>query len=154
MILSGDEVRILKVFDNRIVFTEVFDPVLDAIIRVHVTGDISGSGHSRVGGKRMCILGDEKKVSLTGFYIVPGCVTPGVGNVTITALDEEQVNHWCTSDGPVITQGSLFTLFNCLFTPTVPAMMPGVPPIMDPGALVASPGFGLFRPSQRWVEAG
>lgn len=154
VILSGDEVRILKVFGNRMVFTEIFDPTIDALTRVHVTGNIRGSGHARVSGKKMCVLGDEKKVSLTGLYIVPGCVTPGIGKVTITALDEDQVTPWCASDAPLITQGALFTLFKCRFTPTVPAMMPGVPPIPDPGASLPTSGFGLFRPSQRWVRVG
>ncbi|CAI1195136.1 MULTISPECIES: hypothetical protein [Serratia] len=110
---------------------------------------ISGSGEASIGGKKICIVGDEKQVSFTVDYIKPPFVaSPGKGTLTIKALASEQRAEFATAPAPMIVVGSQFTT---QFQPTTPAQDPQGKPDTD---LSAVTGVGTFINSQSFVTAG
>ncbi|BEM38653.1 hypothetical protein SME10J_46940 [Serratia marcescens] len=126
----------------------LFDPMF-AHRQVSVTGPakIKGSGKAIINGKKVCVFGDEKKVSLDATYTAPGFPTPGQGKVTISLLNADQQAMWCLSDVAVILVGQKFL---AMFTPTNPAKSPNqVPEPPSP-----TPGSGKFINSQTFVTAG
>ncbi|WP_455872279.1 hypothetical protein [Serratia proteamaculans] len=137
VIVNGDNLEFDKMFGNR---------------QVTITGiaKISGSGHATIGNKKMCVLGDEKKVMLPATYSIAGYSAPGQGMVTITALNGTQFIPTCTSIAPLITEGQ--GTFSALFTPTVPAI--GPPPSNVPDVPAPTPGTGKLKHSQGYVKAG
>jgi len=110
---------------------------------------IAGSGKATVGGKRVCILGDEAKVSLNATYTTPVYSVAGQGLVTISKLANDQVAKDSINATPLITRGSKFV---ALFTPTTPATQP--PPSSAPDAAPPSLGSGEFRVQQTACTAG
>ncbi|MCC8458636.1 hypothetical protein [Photorhabdus aegyptia] len=134
LIIDGDSLLFEPLFGNRQVTI-----LVPAIIR--------GSGHAQIQGKKIAIVGDEKKVQLQAQYITPSHPTLGMGIVTIAQLDASQQVNFCRSNATVIVVGQQFT---ARFTPTQPAINPsGVPDITTP-----SMGKGRFIPSQYIVNAG
>lgn len=127
----------------------LFDPAFGHRT-VSITGPakIKGSGKATIGNKKICVLGDEKKVSLNATYTIPG-FSPGQGKVTISALTPGQPLAWCFSGQPVIAVGQKFI---ALFTPTNPAK--GPPPGNTPDPTAPTPGTGKFVNSQQFVNAG
>lgn len=108
---------------------------------------ISGSGEASIGGKKICIVGDEKQVSFTVDYIKPPFVaSPGKGTLTIKQLATDQQVEFATA--PMIVVGSQFTT---QFQPTTPAQDPQGKPDTD---LSAVTGIGTFINSQSFVTAG
>ncbi|MNJ18643.1 hypothetical protein D3C77_129490 [compost metagenome] len=112
--------------------------------------EISGSGHAEIKGKKVCVLGDEKKVVLQATYTIEGYQSPGNGLVTINALNGSQFTQGCTSNAPLIIEGE--GTFVALFTPTAPAI--GPPPASIPDVPAPTPGTGKLKHSQDWVKAG
>lgn len=111
---------------------------------------ISGSGHAEIGNKKVCVLGDEKKVVLQATYTIEGYVSPGQGLVTITALNGSQFTPGCTSNAPLIVEGE--GTFAALFTPTTSAI--GPPPASTPDVPAPTPGTGKLKHSQDSVKVG
>lgn len=109
---------------------------------------IHGSGEADITNKKICVLGDESKVSITATYTKSTHPTPGTGIITIAALAADQQAEFITAGTPVIVVGSQFT---ARFTPSSPAMDPqGMPdPNMGP-----TQGTGTFTNSQSFVTAG
>ena len=126
----------------------LFDPMF-AYRQVSVIGPakIKGSGKADINDKKVCVLGDEKKVSLDASYTVPGFPTPGQGKVTISQLNADQQAVWCLSGEMVILVGQKFI---ASFTPTNPAKDPN----QVPDTLSPTPGSGKFINSQAFVTAG
>lgn len=109
---------------------------------------ISGSGEASIGDKKICILGDEKKVSISATYTKTTHQIPGKGTLTITQLAPDQRADFATAQTAVIVVGSQFT---AQFKPEAPAMDPQIGE--DPDKSTA-PGTGQFINSQSFVTAG
>ncbi|EOX8980482.1 hypothetical protein ACPW6J_003618 [Enterobacter hormaechei] len=112
---------------------------------------ISGSGEASIGGKKVCIVGDEERVTFTVDYIrTPFVASPGKGLLTIKKLapDQQAASAKAPAPAPMILVGSQFTT---QFQPTVPAQDPQGKP--DPNMGPAQ-GTGTFINSQTFVTAG
>ena len=109
---------------------------------------IQGSGEADITNKKICVLGDESKVSIAATYTKSTHPTPGTGTITIAALAADQQALFVTAETAVIVAGSQFT---ARFTPVSPAMDPQGKP--DPNMGPAQ-GTGTFINSQTFVTAG
>lgn len=108
---------------------------------------IHGSGEAAIENKKICILGDDKKVSVPASYHNANYPSQGSGKITITSLANDQQAGFAKTETPVIVVGSKFT---ASFTPEVPASGDkGPDPVTAP-----STGFGTFINSQSFVTAG
>ncbi|KER04709.1 hypothetical protein LGZ99_00995 [Photorhabdus temperata] len=108
---------------------------------------IRGSGHAQIQGKKIVIVGDEKKVQFQAQYITPSHPIPGMGMVTIAQLDTRQQVNFCRSPVTMIVVGQQFI---ARFTPSQPANNPST----GPDVTVPSMGKGRFIASQYTVSAG
>lgn len=109
---------------------------------------IQGSGEADITNKKICVLGDESKVSIAATYTKSTHPTPGTGTITIAALAADQQALFVTAGTAVIVVGSQFT---ARFIPGSPAMDPQGKP--DPNMGPAQ-GNGTFINSQTFVTAG
>ncbi|WP_197486511.1 hypothetical protein [Burkholderia sp. MSMB1589WGS] len=108
---------------------------------------INGSGHATINGKRICVKGDEKKVTVQANY-QSGSYQGGQGIITIKMLASDQEAPRCTSGAAIILKGKKFT---ALFTVTVPGTSPsGDADSSSP----ESDGNGSFDVRQKFVTAG
>jgi len=73
-------------------------------------GKIKGSGRSSLTDKKVCILGDEKTVSVPGcLYIAGAFIIPGIGTLKIDFLNSDQIAKKTNSaQTPMILKGSNF----------------------------------------------
>ncbi|MCC8459175.1 hypothetical protein [Photorhabdus aegyptia] len=134
LVVDGDNLLFEPLFGNRQV------TIMGLVI-------IRGRGHAQIQGKKIAIVGDEKKVQFQAQYITPSHPIPGTGIVTIAQLDASQQANFCRSPATVIVVGQQFT---ARFTPTQPAKTQiGVPDMTTP-----SMGKGRFIASQYSVSAG
>lgn len=101
----------------------VFLPVFGAAIVVVQPGRLRGSGPATVGGKKICVDGDESSVSVPGCtYMTPQYSIPGVGTLKIQQLAANQkAQHSRTGGKLVLLKGAMFT---AKFEVQVPAMQP------------------------------
>ncbi|MDQ0430974.1 hypothetical protein ABIC12_002757 [Pantoea agglomerans] len=109
---------------------------------------ILGSGEAEITNKKICVLGDESKVSIAATYIKSTHPTPGTGKIEIIALATDQQATFVMTRTAVIVVGSQFTT---LFTPSSPAKDPQGKP--DPN-VEPTKGTGTFINSQSFVTAG
>ncbi len=88
-----------------------FIPAFGAAVVVVQPGDLTGSGPATIGGKNICVDGDEANVSVPGcMYMAPPFVIPGTGTITIDALGGDQVaSKTMTGGKAVLLKGSTFT---------------------------------------------
>lgn len=108
---------------------------------------IHGSGEATIEDKKICILGDEKNVSIKASYMSTNYPNQGTGTLTIASLANDQQAPFATAEKPVIVVGSQFT---ASFTPETPASSDkGPDPVTAP-----STGSGTFINSQSFVTAG
>lgn len=135
VIVDGDQLNFEKTFG------------VNTVIPIGATL-INGSGEASINNKKICILGDEKKVSIRASYYSSAFPIPGDGTITIAALALDQQAPFATARTPVIVVGSRFT---ALFTPGKPASHPQSGP--EPAPL-PSTGTGQFTHSQSFVTAG
>ncbi|MDJ0715449.1 MAG: hypothetical protein QNJ54_14685 [Prochloraceae cyanobacterium] len=107
-----------------------FNPVFGAAIVNVQPGTLKGSGESTLQGKKVCIDGDEKKVSVPGCtYTTPVYSIPGMGTLKIAALGGDQKAQKTRSAGkPMLLKGSTFT---AQFEVQNPAKQPSSTPIPD-----------------------
>ncbi|NHB91624.1 hypothetical protein [Photorhabdus cinerea] len=108
---------------------------------------IRGSGHAQIQGKKIVIVGDEKKVQLQAQYVTPNHPIPGMGIVTIAQLNTSQQVNFCRSPATIIVVGQQFI---ARFTPTQPANNPST----GPDVTTPSMGKGRFIASQYTISAG
>ena len=103
--------------------TAVFMPTFGAATVVVQPGTLSGTGDGTVGGKKMCIEGDEGSVSVPGCtYLTPQYSIPGVGTLEIDSLAGDQTaTKTNTSGTAVLLVGGSFT---AKLTVSSPAMQP------------------------------
>jgi hypothetical protein len=111
----------------------IFQPSFGAAIVVVLPGTLTASGPASFGGKKVCIVGDEKSVAVRGcMYITPSHPIPGTGTLEIEALaGDQQATKTSTGNTKMMLVGSSFT---AKFTVQSPAMQPAppAPPIPDP----------------------
>ena len=124
----------------------MFNPTFGIAMVVPIPGTLIGSGKGSVGGKPVCVDGDEKNV------LVPGCVytagpytIPGVGMLLIDSLGPDQKALKTKSAGkPVLLKGSTFI---AKFQVLAPAQQPPPPPYTAPpipDSTPSYPGTGSF----------
>lgn len=113
---------------------------------------ISGTGKATVGGKAICLVGDEARVIVPAHpYFTSASPTAGTVKVTIQALAQPQ-NSQAAFSGPPRKAAILATSkFTVLMTVVTPATNPttGAP---DP--LVTFTGQGEFKSSNKKASAG
>jgi hypothetical protein len=107
-----------------------------------------GSGEATIEQRRVCVVGDEKRIQWQAQYFIPG-YTPGTGIVSIETLDSSQMAPCVTSGAPLILMGQRFV---ARFTPMVPAALSSPP--NTPDSMAPSMGGGQFMPQQTLVSAG
>ena len=91
--------------------TVAFLPVFSPAIVVVQPGRIPGSGPACIGGRKICVDGDEAQVSVPGCtYFTPSHPIPGVGTLKIASLAADQKATTVQTGGKkVLLKGSLFT---------------------------------------------
>ncbi len=134
IVVDGDLLMFEPMFGHRIV--TVLAPVT-----------IRGTGMCQIGGRRVCVVGDEKILQINALYNAPPFLL-GQGKIIVTLMPD-QIALPVTSGRALITKGQRFM---AMFMPIQPAKMPG-PPTIDP-LLIPTPGFGHFIPSQFVAKAG
>ncbi len=122
-----------------------FLPSFEAATIVAKPGKLEGSGPATLGGKKLCVAGDEGKVSVEGcMYMTPQYCIPGSGTLKIAALAGDQKAKKTRTGGKVVLlRGE--QQFTAKFEVQSPAQQP--PP--GPGAPVPDPkkqysGKGMF----------
>jgi hypothetical protein len=124
----------------------IFSPMFGAATVVVQPGKMRASGPATIGGKKICVDGDESKLQVPGcVYITAQHSIPGTGTLKIAALAADQKARKTKTGGKaVLLKGSQFT---AKFEVQSPAQQP--PP--GPGSPVpdATPqysGQGMFMP--------
>jgi len=110
----------------------IFTPSFGAATVVVQPGTLTASGPATVTGKKVCVAGDEKSVSVAGCsYLTPSHSIPGTGTLEIAALAGDQTAQKTrTGDTPVLLVGSSFT---ASFSVQSPAQQPTPSgPVPDP----------------------
>jgi hypothetical protein len=122
----------------------LFMPNFGAAVVVVQPGDLKGSGPATIKGKKICVDGDEKKVSVPGCtYMTPQYCIPGVGTLEIEALaGNQKATKTQTGGKPVLLKGGNFTAKFSVQTPAQqPPPGPGGP---IPDSTAQYSGSGMF----------
>jgi hypothetical protein len=100
-----------------------FLPNFGAAIVVVQPGTLQGSGPATINGKKICVDGDEKNVSVPGCsYMTPQYSIPGVGTLKIAALaGNQKASKTNTGGKAVLLKGGTFT---ATFEVQTPAQQP------------------------------
>jgi hypothetical protein len=128
---------------DKAMFLPAFGPAT-VVVR---PGDLKGSGPATLNGKKMCVDGDEKTVSVPGcMYMAPPYVIPGTGTLKIAALAGNQKAQKTKTGGkPVLLKGGNFTAkFEVQNPAKQPPPGPGSP---IPDATPQYSGSGMFVPT-------
>jgi len=88
-----------------------FLPNFGAAVVVVKPGDLKGSGPGTLKGKKLCVDGDEKQVSVAGCtYMTPQYCIPGTGTLKIDALaGNQKATKTQTGGKAVLLKGGSFT---------------------------------------------
>jgi len=137
VLIDGDQVLFLPMFSPAIVVVQ--------------PGRLAGSGPATVGGKAICVDGDETRVSVPGCsYMTPVHPIPGVGTLKIQALAGNQKARQTQTGGkPVLLKGAMFT---AKFEVQAPAQQP-TPAGPVPDATPQYSGQGQFVTTNLKVSA-
>ncbi len=130
----------------------LFMPNFGAAIVVVQPGDLKGSGPATVNGKKICVDGDEKKVSVPGCtYMTPQYCIPGVGTLEIDALaGDQKASKTKTGGAPVLLKGGNFT---AKFSVQAPAQQPPPGPGGPiPDSTAQYSGSGMFLTTNLTVK--
>ncbi|MBL7803980.1 MAG: hypothetical protein JNL02_09615 [Saprospiraceae bacterium] len=108
-------------------------------------GTLRATGQSGLGGKKLCVDGDEASVEVPGcMYITAIHTIPGAGTLKIQALAPDQKALKTCSGGKAVLLKGVF--FQAVFEVQTPAQQPPPgtsPPIPDPTPQY--PGQGQFQ---------
>lgn len=129
----------------------MFLPAFGAAMVVVQPGVITGSGPATVGGKAVCLEGDEGSVSVPGcMYVAPPYVIPGTGTLEIDQLAGDQLTQTTVGGGTkLILKGSMFV---AKFSVNSPAQQPqATGPVPD--ATPSYSGNGQFVTTNMTVKA-
>ena len=101
----------------------IFLPMFGVATVVVQPGRLRASGQAKLGGKALCIVGDESSVSVPGcMYMTPIYVIPGVGTLEIAKLaDDQQATDSCNGGTALMLRG---TQFDARFKVDTAAQMP------------------------------
>jgi hypothetical protein len=129
ILIDGDKVTFLPTFGAAVVTVQ--------------PGKLKGSGPATHQGKKLCVDGDEKNVSVPGCsYMTPQFSIPGTGTLKIAALGGDQTAKKTHTGGkPVLLKGSVFT---AKFEVQSPAKQPAPPGPPVPDATPQYSGQGMF----------
>lgn len=122
----------------------IFMPAFAPAIVVVQPGKLEGSGPATIGGKKICVDGDESKVSVAGcVYMTPQYSIPGTGTLKISALAANQkATKTQTGNKAVLLKGGNFTAkFEVQSPAQQPPPGPGSP---VPDATSQYSGNGMF----------
>ena len=88
-----------------------FIPAFGIAMVVVKPGDLQGSGPATIGGKKICVEGDEAKVSVPGCMYTAGPFSiPGTGTLKIDGLAGDQTAKKTKTGGKaVLLKGTMFT---------------------------------------------
>ena len=117
----------------------MFMPAFGAAVVVVRPGTLQGSGKTSLVSKKICLEGDEGKVSVPGCsYITAQYSAPGTGTLKIEQLGGDQTSKKTKSGNkPIIVKGSTF---KAKFEVQVPA----IDPLGTPDATPFYSGSGNF----------
>ncbi|NET44176.1 hypothetical protein [Okeania sp. SIO2B3] len=121
ILIDGDKANFIPVFGK-------------AIVTVR-PGRLKASGRSTLKGKKICVDGDEKKLSVCGcMYISPPYVIPGTGTLKIASLGiDQKARKTYSGRKKVLLKGSIFIAKFKVQSPAIkPPTAPGEPPTPDP----------------------
>ena len=122
----------------------IFMPAFTPAIVVVQPGKLEGSGPATIGGKKICVEGDESKVSVAGCaYMTPQYSIPGTGTLKISALaGNQKATKTNTGSKAVLLKGGNFTAkFEVQSPAQQPPPGPGAP---VPDATSQYSGNGMF----------
>lgn len=122
----------------------IFMPAFSPAVVVVQPGKLVGSGPATIGGKKICVDGDESKVSVPGCaYMTPQYSIPGTGTLKISALAANQkATKTQTGGKKVLLKGGNFTAkFEVQSPAKQPPPGPGSP---IPDATPQYSGNGMF----------
>ncbi|NRB39372.1 MAG: hypothetical protein HRU20_13035 [Pseudomonadales bacterium] len=139
VLIDGDTVNFIPLFTPAIVSVQ--------------PGNIEGSGPATIGGKKVCVDGDEANVSIPGCsYFTAQYSIPGSGTLTISALAGNQIaSKTNTANKAVLLKGAMFT---AKFEVQSPAQQPppgAAPPVPD--SMTEYSGQGMFVNNNTKVKA-
>lgn len=131
----------------------MFIPAFTPAIVVVQPGKLAGSGPATLGGKKICVDGDEADVSVPGCaYMTPQYSIPGTGTLKISGLAPNQKAKKTKTGGKaMLLKGSSFT---AKFEVQSPAQQP--PPGPGPPVPDSTPqysGQGMFVTTNLKVRA-
>lgn len=126
--------------------TAMFLPTFGVAVVIVRPGILKGSGPATLGGKKLCVDGDEKKLTVPGCtYMTPQYSIPGLGTLSIESLAPNQkATKTQTGGKAVLLKGTQFT---AKFEVMTPAMQPPAPPAIPspvPDAMRSYTGMGMF----------
>jgi hypothetical protein len=122
----------------------MFLPTFGPAIVVVKPGDLKASGPATVNGKKICVDGDETKVSVPGcVYMTPQYSIPGTGTLKISSLaGNQKAKKTRSGNKPVLLKGESFTAkFEVQNPAKQPPTGPGSP---IPDATPQYSGTGMF----------
>jgi hypothetical protein len=124
-----------------------FLPPFGAAMVVPLPGILQGTGLATFNGRKLCVDGDEKKVSVPGCAYISGpYVIPGIGTLKIDSLAVNQKAIKTHTGGkPVLLKGLLFTAKFEVMVKAMQPPQPPVPPLPDPMSQYS--GQGMFIPT-------
>lgn len=130
ILIEGDKANFLPNFGPAVVVVQ--------------PGDLKGSGPATLNGKKVCVDGDEKNVSVPGCtYMTPQYSIPGTGTLKIAALAANQKAQKTNTGGKaVLLKGGNFTAKFEVQNPAKQPLPPPGPPIPD--ATPQYSGTGMF----------
>jgi hypothetical protein len=108
-----------------------FIPAFGIAMVVVKPGDLKGSGPATIGGKKICVEGDETNVSVPGCMYTAGAFSiSGTGTLKIQSLAGNQTAKKTQTGGKaVLLKGMIFT---AKFEVQSPAQQPAAPnPVPD-----------------------
>ena len=121
-----------------------FLPLFGAAIVAVKPGNMQASGPATLNGKKVCVAGDEKQVTVPGcVYMTPQYSIPGTGTLKIAALAGNQQAAKTRSGGKaVLLKGATFTAkFEVQSPAKQPPPGPGAP---IPDSTPQYSGNGMF----------
>lgn len=128
----------------------MFMPSFGAATVLVQPGQLKATGPATIGGKKICVDGDEKQVQVPGCtYVAPPFVIPGVGTLKIDSLAGDQKASHSNVDGKLmLLKGGNFT---AKFEVQSPAQQPAPPGPPVPDGSPSYSGQGQFFPANQTV---
>lgn len=109
VLIDGDEAQFIPAFAPAVVMVQ--------------PGSIKGSGPATLGGKKVCVDGDEGSVEVSGCsYVTPQYCIPGSGTLKIDRLGSDQKAQHTSCKGTLVLL--LGTFFDAVFEVQSPAKQP------------------------------